>query len=261
MKNTHTVTLLLILSFFSQEVIGKVIRQSDSISFQQKKEEVSIPVQNNFTLSTRLTSNYIWRDAISNYSAIQPSAGYTFGNSGFSFNFWSNYGTNSKTNDLEIATTVSYSHALSDQSNIFFGYIHYLAPILEEGVNENSQRTYNEDTNSSEVMLGVSFPFHSLNISQTNFFSNTRELYSNLGIGKQFNFYKNQQFTVNTSLGYRAGSSSTDEGGGNGFRDLVFSLSYPIQTKHTTFNVYISSTHILKTREGAYQLGIDFTFK
>ena len=131
------------------------------------------------------------------------------------------------------------------------GYVHYLAPILDV---ENP----NANTNFYEVMFGGSFSFLSLNITQSNFFSNAGELYSNLNIGRSFRISNSQQFTAFTSLSYRIGAINHSN---NGYRDLVFNLSYPIQTKYVTFNVYVSSSHVLRTKTDAYQVGIDFTFK
>ena len=236
---------MLILIILSREGICQNLQNKDSISNQ-------VSTKNNFSLSTRYTTNYIWRDIIARYPAIQPSATYTFGKSGLSLNFWSSYGTRSKSNDLEISTTISYSYTISEKSSLVVGYIYYLGPILG-----NARVGYITDTNFSESMLGLRFKLFSLNTRVTSFLNNKGALYSNINLGRGINIWKDQQFMLSASLGYRTGSNFLSKG----FRDLTFRLATPIKSKYINFNLFLSSTKILKTKWKGYQIGIDFNFK
>lgn len=237
----------MILILISQEGICQNTTASDSIA----KTESNKKATNNFSLSTRLTSNYVWRDIISNYPALQPSASYSFGSTGFAFNFWSSYGTRRKSNDLEISTTFSYTYKLSKNSSFFVGYVYYLAPVLG---NENDG--YNLDTNFSEAMIGVNFNLMKFQVNNTNFFSNKGEWYSNLGFTRQVSVFQ-QPFTFQGSLGYRSGSKSINDG----FRDFTCRVASPISIPYVKLNVFIAATTVLRTKKDAFQIGIDFTFQ
>ena len=251
MKKIIITLCISIISTFFYNVNGQSLKKIDSLLKNKSiLKETIVKDQNNFSLTTLYTSNYIWRDAISNYAAIQPSATYTFGKSGFSMNFWSSFGANYETSDLEISTTLNYNFSVTKQVNANFGLIHYIAPILSDGVN------YFLGTNFSEFFIGINFP----NFLQTNlnvFITDAGVIYQNISFGQNIPVFKNHVLTVNSSLGYRINETFNT----NGFRDFNFTISMPLKFKYINLVLFSSFTHVIKPNINTYQVGINFVFQ
>ncbi len=247
MKKQSIIILILILCVFPYEAKGQDLKKVDSLLKYKPELKKPAPVQNNFSLSTLYTTNYIWRDAITDYAAIQPSATYSFGNSGFSVNFWSSYGVHYKTNDLEISTTFSYGFSVTEGLSANVGFVHYVAPILSSGSG------FNMDTNFSEYFFGISLSQASLSV----FMKNNGGIYSNLSFSRSIAIHDKLSLTLNSSLGYR----TNDPSDAGGFRDLNFTVSLPLKLKYINFGLFSSVTRVVEAKVTAYQVGINFQFQ
>ena len=157
-------------------------------------------------------TNYIWRDEIYDYPAIQPSVDYSFGESGFSMNIWSSIEADYETNNIEVVPSLSYGLDIKKLS-FSSGLIFYTAP--EDKPDTNS--------NSVEVMLASGL---------STLFNPTLEFYRDLEGGDIYLSFNIEQaiisqeqfsFNINGHVGY-----------GKEVTDVHVGLSLPFEFNNTT---------------------------
>ena len=179
-------------------------------------------------LSITATSNYIWRDIVTNYGAIQPSTDYVFGKSGFSLNIWSSFGINHDTNDLEISSTLNYNWDISKHINTSIGGVYYYAPAIE-GVS---------NSNFGELYLNVTLPKVVLQPSATIFVSDAKAFYTRITMAHQLYSWKRNTISLDGSLGYRFNDSNDN----NGVRDINLGASASFELNDLTITLFSRAT-------------------
>lgn len=245
-------TLFLIIVLFPFAASGQNLEKPDTLlTYQPEIKVIEVKANSNFALSALYTTNYIWRDAVGNYSALQPSASYTFGKTGFSLNFWSSFGTRYNTNDLEISVTLSYTFLVTKQLNLSLGVIHYPTSVLASDNN-----TVFFAKNFSEFFFAISTPGF-LQANLYTYITNKGVIYSNIAVAKTLPVGKKYNLDLNASLGHRIQGFHRH----NGFRDANFTVSAPVNTPYVDLGLFASVTYVVRRETTHYQAGINFVFK
>jgi hypothetical protein len=187
-----------------------------------------------------LTSNYIWRDFLFDYEAIQTNATYTYKDTGLYFNGWSSVG-NTTGNDLQTTLTLGYTKSLK---NLELGAaLIFYHPTF---------------SGSRELLISAGFPIKKINTSTNIYIADNKAVYFSVGIPEQRMFSINKYPVMfNTSLGYRANDIDVN----NGFRDLNIGLSIPVETTNFTFSFYATYTNVLAQKRTRLQIGTNVYFK
>lgn len=233
-----------------------IAQDQDSTTVPMISEEdtsVSKSYKGTTSASLQITSNYIWRDYIFDYWAIQPNTDYSFGESGFSVNFWSSFGVNYQTVDLQISSSVFYGDTIGKRIQYSIGLLHYLAPV---NVNLVDSTVSSYKTNFSEVTISFSRPDSLLSPRVISYVTNTGEVYSNFSINRDFLISKKRTISLLSSIGYRFGDLYEN----NGFRDFNFEISSPINLRYTSLLLYARFTHIIRPNLSRFQVGTVIAF-
>jgi len=197
---------------------------------------------NNIDFSIGTTTNYIWRDAVTNYSAIQPSVTYTFKNADLYLNIWNSFGARSNTNDLETSVTLGGSIFNNENIELSTAFIFYASPF----------------PNFGEFMTSIAFPIKNSKPILNMFFTDKRAIYTSFGILEHEIFHiKNSIVLLDTSFSYRFNDIEIN----NGFRDFNIGISTPVDFKHFTASIYTRLTRIIDLKSNHMQFGVNFNFK
>ncbi len=227
----------------AQELKLKMLRK-------ETKEEALIIVQPTNALQFQLytTTNYIWRDIVSDYEAIQPSVTYTFTRIGLSLNVWNSVGMDPKTNDLETSITLNYDYALNDDLLFSIAGIYYYAPVsIAEKL---------DNTNFYEVMGSIQYS-KPWNPRLSIYINDNKALYTIFNIRETIFNWKGYPIDINGSIAYR---SNADEA--NGLRDSVLSIA---TSKNISQGISASLTagivYVIREKVSSYQIGLTIAFE
>ena len=197
-------------------------------------------VKNKVDYDITLTSNYIWRDFLFDYEALQTNITFNYKDTGLYFNAWNSVG-NTGGNDLQTTLTLGYTKSYK---NIEFG----TALILYHPTFPGSR----------EILISTTFPIKKINTSVNLYAADNEAIYFTIGIpGQKLFTLKKYPIIFNTSLAYRTNDIAIN----NGFRDLNVGISMPIETKHYTFSIYSTYTNVLAQDRTRLQVGANVYFK
>ena len=197
-------------------------------------------IKNKVDYDLTLTSNYIWRDFLFDYEAIQTNITFNYKKTGLYFNAWNSVG-NTKGNDIQTTLTLGYTKALK---NVELG----AALILYHPTFPGSR----------EILISAAFPIKKVNTFVNIYTADNEAVYFSVGIpGQKLFSIKRHPIVFNTSLGYRTNDITIN----NGFRDLNVGLSMPIETKQFTISFYSTYTNVLAQDRTRLQIGANVYFK
>ncbi len=224
------------------------VEELEKLKLQSKKEAGSNPIaKHNMNFEVLATTNYIWRDVVYNYPAIQPSTNYTFGDSGLSLNLFSSFGVNYDTNDLEISPTLRYNYPISKHINISLGGAYYYAPTIE-GI---------ENSNFGEAFATMVCPTTLLRPNVSVFVSDSGAFYTALALEKELYSWKNNGISVTGSLGHRCNDIKET----TGLRHLNLGASASFESTYTAINIFLSATQLIQQNTIHVQTGVNFMLK
>ncbi len=197
-------------------------------------------IKNNVDYDVTLTSNYIWRDFLFDYEAVQTNVTFNYKDTGLYFNAWNSVG-NIKNNDIQTTLTLGYTKTLK---NIELGTALILYHPTAPG--------------SREVLISATFPIKNISTAINLYAANNEAVYFSLGIpGQKLFSIKKHPIIFNTSLAYRTNDIPIN----NGFRDLNVGISTPIETKYFTISIYSTYTNVLAQNRTRLQVGANVSFK
>lgn len=225
-------------------------KELETKTLEYKKEDVfssDSKTRTNINFQIYATTNYIWRDDILDYAAIQPSTTYSFGQSGLSLNVWGSVGAGFETNNLEGSLTFNYTQAVSKNVTASFGMVYYYAPVIEGLSNSNF----------GEIYTSIALPSIFLQPSITSFVSDQGAVYSSFSSSQQLYGWKSGDVGFNGALGHRF-NDVTDN---NGFRDLSFGVYTTFQIVDGMVRISLQSTRILPQSTIHFQVGINIALK
>lgn len=227
--------------------------QSSDLPIETTQEDSSRNLLENLSVSAMYTSNYIWRDYIFDYPAIQPSIDYTLGESGFSFNLWGSFFVMDDSSDIQISPSAYYSNGLGNNFVYTLGLIQYLNPSKYM-------------PRSSEFILNLGLPNLPLSPSLNNYVHYNKNadldaaitVYSLFALEHSFTLNNDKSLLVNSSLGARFNSEIDTK---EILRDFNFGLSMPFEGKRMTFILFSSYTYAFQlevNKQNNFQAGINF---
>jgi hypothetical protein len=183
-------------------------------------------------------SRYIWRgfDLFApDNGAFQPSATYTFGDSGLSANVWTSFALGDRSiyrYDDEIDVTLTYVIPTSDRFDLSVGLIHY---------GWYFDRNFALKTSTTqELFLTAGWPQAPLRPSLSLYYDVNMGsgLYASLKVGQDIRLAEKLAVTVTASIGY----NSRQWIEGSGFSDLTLGASLPIKLGRVTLAPLVNWT-------------------
>lgn len=182
-------------------------------------------------------SRYIWRGMDlnpNNKPVLQPSVTFTFGDSGFSLNFWGSVAFGNKTLH-EADITLSYDFSNLKDISLSVGFIHYGWYF--------SDNFKFEDHTTQEIYLTLGLPkvpftptlslYYDINLGDG--------FYAALGISHGVKLNRNLTLDLSASLGYNGGQWIE----GSGFSNLDFKASVPFKLDKTSIAPFFGVSFIL----------------
>ncbi|MDO5970504.1 hypothetical protein Q4Q35_11870 [Flavivirga aquimarina] len=228
-------------TFYTTEDLEKII-------LKLKNDKLSDTVaKNNIGFEVLATTNYIWRDLVSGYPAIQSNTNYAFGKSGFSINIWSSFGADYDTNDLEISSALNYNYAISKRVTTSLGVVYYYAPAIA-GL---------RNSNFGEVYTGIALPSTFLQPNITVFVSDSGSFYTSLALQKQLYSWKKNSMAITGSLAHRFNNTKET----NGWRDFNLGVSTSFTRNTLTISIFLRTTRIIEQNTNHIQAGMNFILK
>jgi hypothetical protein len=193
-------------------------------------------------LSTQVDtmSRYIWRgfDLFApNNGAFQPSATYTFGESGFSANIWTSFSLGDRgiyRYDDEIDLTLTYAFKMPEDYSLSVGMIHY-------GWYFDRHFTFKHST-TQEFFVTAGLPTAFLQPSVSVYYDVTMGtgLYACAKIGQAVPLAENLPLTLSACLGY----NSRQWIDASGLSDLTFGAALPIKVGRLTVAPLVNYTFV-----------------
>ena len=170
-------------------------------------------------------SRYVWRgfDLFApNNGAFQPSATYTFGDSGFSANLWTSFALGDRATyryDDEIDLTLAYAFKTPEAYSLSVGMIHY-------GWYFDRHFTFRQST-TQELFITAGLPAAFLQPSLSVYYDVTMGtgLYACLKVGRTLPLTESLPLNLSACLGY----NSRQWIEASGFSDLTLGASLPIK--------------------------------
>jgi uncharacterized protein (TIGR02001 family) len=182
-------------------------------------------------------SRYIWRGFDlnpDNKPVLQPSVTYSFGDTGFSVNFWGSLSYEDKgLNETDI--TLSYEFKQIKNISLSVGFIHY-------GWYFSDDFSFKDHT-TQELYVSAGFDKLPLKPTLTLYYdiNNGEGLYALLGIGHGIKVSDSVTLDLAASLGYNGGQWVEDPG----FSDLNLVVSIPLQLNKLSISPFLGSSIIL----------------
>jgi uncharacterized protein (TIGR02001 family) len=205
-----------------------------------------------------LFSSYIWRGWDLNPThepVMQPSLTYTFGDSGFSANFWFSISSVNKELD-EMDVTLSYDLKISENIAISAGFIHY-AWYLAKNFNF-------DDNTTQEFYLTAAFPKLPFSPAFSVYydFHNGDGWYAVVSVGQALKLGGKTDADLSASLGYNGGQFLDDDAD-TGFSDLTIKLAIPLKVESATVTPFAAYTFVLLddiSEDNHFWVGLSVSF-
>ncbi|MFC5045265.1 hypothetical protein ACFSTE_17140 [Aquimarina hainanensis] len=202
-----------------------------------------------------VTSNYIWRDIVTDYEAIQPSTTYTLYDTGLSLNIWTSFGIKSTTHNLETSVTMSYQNEIARNISFSIGGVYYYAPA-------DSALGVEYNTNFYEVTAGIGYTKY-LNPYLQIYVNNKEEIYTILTVNETLFKKKGKYIDLSGSVAYRSNTVSI-EGipATDGFRDATLRLAaHTTLHKKAVVSFSLGTTYIIAEKTTHYQAGCNLSLQ
>lgn len=158
------------------------------------------------------TSNYIWRDNVSNYQAIQPIVAYTLEDIGLLFQLETSIGITKRSGNIEVNPSVTYSYSVNKSLELSSGVVGYFSGNLP-GNNDYF-----------EFFQSMLMPTLFLSPEVTMYYSYTNSIYGTIYFEQTISVSKNFEPLIYGSLEFRIGDFQQSDG----VSALVFGVRKPI---------------------------------
>ena len=175
---------------------------------------------NKTVLNIKYCTNYVWRDDIADFQALQSTTTYTTKNEKWQFDIVTSMELYYKSNDIEI--TPGIRHIYTSEKNIRFSsglWYYFVGDIGGE-----------DPTITFEAYEEINFMAFFLNPIFTLYLSDIGEGYTTIYFSQSLASKKENEPYVYTLLGYRFGGIQLR----NGFREIVLGVGYPLRIKKNT---------------------------
>lgn len=169
------------------------------------------------------TSNYISRDDVSNFQAIQSTLKHPFQKTAWQFDLFTSIQLIRQSTDIEITSSLSYIYSFTKGIQFSHGISYYFAG---NNVDDSPIITF-------EIYKEITLKPLFLSPVITIFLSDIGEIYTSFNFSHTVYIKKANPSSIYSTIGYRSNSGSAR----NGIREFVLGIRHPIKIKKSIIRI------------------------